>query len=310
MKKVMAFVVLAVSLLVGCGSNPKASIPCYSDDQKIGYDWIIENPEITGGTPVEANFQTQLDKLGSELVKYINKEYEANWNYTSIPAYVSDVDNYLANIGSKISYKAMYQANGTIYFDRNFFEGMTLEDKQYKMIVAHELTHYLFHSNTGKNDTFHLTKEIDGKEYVLGRFLEEAFVDKIATDFMRTKYHMGENEMASGYSIQRGYINLAELAMPNIMTYFINFDIDGLHKAINEQANKYVICKKDAFEVWLKMLDLSYTNQNDAILSEASSIQISYFIATTPKAKAKEFSQRYPVRLGSMDVEFLRSVMN
>ena len=303
MRKLLLVLITTALLISGCGTKvQKAELPIFSEQQEVYYEkYTYAVWDTKGRKRVTNENQEYVNSICYNVNAFLNKKYNANWNAPSIDCYLANVTNYFAKITEEFRLGALYY-NGDIYIDEIFYNSAT--DIQREYVISHELIHYLFDANTGKEREFCLTKN-GGR---VGIYLEEAIVDQLAINFIKNEYpKITKEEVTSGYKYIRMYVNALELGIPDFYSYFFKGDMNGMEKDFKKHAEEHVKCIGNSFEKWMKLLDMTLFSENEQELSECLSIVLSFTAAITPKSEAQEFLTRVRdlVNIGDNSTELM-----
>ena len=240
-------------------------------------------------TPVDEEYQKQVDEIGKDVLQFIKEAYDstANWNFRSVPAY-------FYYDSKKELFARYFPTEEILGFNEN---GMyPLQDLKHVTVfamTAHEQVHALMDYNLG--DPFCMLDTEDGKS--VGFFLHEAVVEKITYDYLRTKgiYPL---QIHSGEPISSSY----ELLLYNLEAFEMIFECNIVECMLNQKSHdipanllESATGDKLAYARWLYWMDKimygMWTNESGYALSSQGCLNQFYCLYMDDDSKkVKNFS--------------------
>lgn len=281
-RRLMLFVtIIMMFVFAGCGGTKQdlPTVPEFSDDTyectytKVSSVKFGPGDDITVRGKMDQTMQDYVNELCADLCLYLNTEFKISWSSSPVEVYLANVTEYVTTA------KACYAGNGKIYIGEQI--SINEIDDELHRIIVHELLHHLHNINIGK--FFALYKN---DVECCGVYLEEAFIDALAVRYMKNR--VPQFEVSGGY-IERAYIELLELEIPDIYSYFFNSDISGLQEVFDKHASKFVTTVGSPFEKWCCMMDEAAKTQNMEYRDYRFSIIMSFMSLTTSRDSSDEF---------------------
>ncbi len=216
-------------------------------------DLFVETPPtntVSGKiTPVDEEYQKQVDEIGKDVLQFIKGAYDStkNWNFRSVPAYFySD--------SSRELFARYFPTEEILCFNENgMYPVRDLKHVTVFSMTAHEQVHALMDYNLG--DPFCTLDAEDGKS--VGFFLHEAVVEKITYDYLKSKgiyplqVHAGE-ALSSSYELLLYNLEAFEMIFEcNIVECMLNQENHDLPSNLLESATG----DKLAYARWLYWMD-------------------------------------------------------
>lgn len=263
-KRIKSFVVIILLVLMSLfitGCSVKKIEPQYglleeaeySAKISISFSDILEEEGVVA-EKADSEEQENISSIESELVNFINEEYDLDWKTSNVQVYeldFSEVDGYSV-------YNAMADPENNSFFRNSAVE--TPNEEQAQIIYVHELIHCLTYKNLGTYK-FVLTDSENGE---LGYYNSEAFTDFLTIKFFESKGMPEAKEFLysnSGYCYTTCALIMLEEAIPNEIYYFLTNDIESFEKDFNKLASEYMDIpdglEENAFETFLYRTDLN-----------------------------------------------------
>lgn len=265
MKKIFAlFITICMAItVVSCSANnsntkQKPQYGIQNDETfRLWTKQVVEEQDIYIGEQnsieVDSEVFDKVQTMGEKIVNYINNSYNMNWAYEYVPLRLYDFSNTQFK-----NYNAYYSEKDYIlYLNSNYqFDSYGID-----YIIAHELIHYIRHLNIGTTDFQY--ENTNG----LGRYMMEALTDLLTIDV-----YGGTEDVEtffinnSAYCYQVTTMKILSLAIPKIMEYYLQDDIETLEKEFNALSEKYIefsnIAVENHFVNYLDVIDASYVSYN------------------------------------------------
>lgn len=262
---VMTILIITICL-IGCsssGTDLNLKIPKYGIQQDDEFRvWNIE--ETDNGLPFEGkdvsiDIENEIDSYANQIVEYIEQEYNIIWIYESIQVMSADFSN-----TKFYAYNALYiPKTGIIYINEN---NKYIDSKDLKYIYVHELIHYLRDINVGTCNFYF--PEYDG----LGKYTMEALTDLLTIKIFGTEEAKEFFLTKSSYSYSIVGMEILELAIPELLEYYLKDDMKSLENEYNTLSEKYVdmisVGVTNPFMNFLDVVDATQIAYNNLVLSK------------------------------------------
>ncbi len=339
MKRIIALIMAVLLLITGCGKEISLSpsqkerkqensdieyfLNHFSTDEELDVHAVEELMVLKYGdsnfhkdpgvedystipyTPVSEEMVEKVNRLGEDLVEFVNRTYELNWRYE--PVEVTKVDSTEANDKYDVLGRYVLKEK-RLLISQKLYE---IEDTNlFIEILAHELFHYLCELNTGS--VFFV---LANNGLIVGNTFHEAITESVAYRYMEEVHGISAIEVHNGNVEQSGY----ELLMFNLKALSIATDTDIIKEVLHGRitdVNKSIDTYVSAGFVFLlnemdKMMANIRTDNTPAVFtSQVYLAQLIFFIA--PKSKDKELiklTEEYILRIKYINVK-LRSANN
>ena len=87
-------------------------------------------------------------------------------------------------------------------------------------------------------------------------------------------------------------VDLMAIAIPEIYSYFLDYDIYGMQNAIDDYVSKRVYCYDSAFVKWASMNDECFNESSQDIIDDRMSSICTLYAFIIPKSKSDTFVNR------------------
>ena len=233
-------------------------IPYFSDDSyslfkteveiESNEDWYKNGKELNG------EFSKQVNELLIDECSFINEKWKKDWQCRSVKVYSLNVREVTQN--EYAEYYAFYDLNhGTIFIDESFIGDLK---GKLRYVVAHELIHYLYEINSQDNKE-RFAFPTGTENYYIGGELDEGFTDSIARKYMISRFpKIDRNIFQTAYMESRLNVDLMAMVVPEIYSYYLDRDVEGMKKAIDDYVGDKVYCQGSACKKWASMMDEIY----------------------------------------------------
>lgn len=277
-KRILCIVTTLVFVLVlgGCSNSKSTSnykVPKYGiqkeEEFRVVYVDVLDNldnldnKEFPVGTDVTFDVGSSIDYYGDKIVDFVNENYDLHWIYEPIQVISGDFSN-----TDYYSYNAFYIPNsGIMYINES--PSITINKEEIQYIYVHELIHYLRDINIGTCDF--LYSEHDG----LGKYTMETLTDLLTIKIFGTEEAEEFFLTKSGYSYSVVGMEILELAIPDLIEYYLKNDMKGLENQYNSISEKYVdmteVDIENPFMNFLYVVDANQIAYNNLVLAVSMS---------------------------------------
>lgn len=222
-------------------------------------------------TSMRVKFNEDVDNYGERIVDFINENYNLNWLYEPIEVISADflnTDYYIYNV--------FYVPNsGIMYINENPYYDLDEEILQY--IYVRELIHYIRDLNVGTSNFIYPNQD------ALGKYSTGTLTDLLTMKFFGTKEAEEFFLTKSCYSYSTVGMQILELAIPDLMKYYLLNDMKGLEKEYNSIAKKYVDMSK---------LEIDNPFMNFLYMVDANQIAYKNFLKASSRSNSEDI-QKY-----------------
>lgn len=270
-KILLMLLMLSITLVeTSCGAKDVKKEPIYAckHEQIVLMPGEISNisDSITEDTDIQMAdelVQEKVSVLATDIVEYLNNEYNLGWDSKPIDVYETDVASIVGQ-----AYSAIFDPKAmAIYIQKGL-----LEDEENLYRIAHELVHYLKVLNTGKIEFV-----IDIQDCWLGYYFMESITDLITIEYFESKGDSAAREyfyVNSGYSFSTTACFMLEKLIPDLQRSYCIDDIENIHQQFNQIAEKTIDVDErvDVFYQFLYGVDF----MNQATIKYAETLENAY----------------------------------